>query len=248
MTTALPLFVHFFVSSLGVYPLPPLSPPFPPPSPPPLLLSPLHRRIRRDVHAACGAQRSAADCAKRCLGLDLMLEDAGTDPRILGWVPSLWMTKTLRDCVNPWKFVNGPASAVVVSMMRFGWQVLPGSELGTHNGVRSFASAGHGEWHAVLQDAYDRWTWEYTGDQTPPGSGTGWRPDSHVHHSSLLCSTCARREDTWHGARCSLCSWARCARRIWSGLERFAVDRSFQLALSSAGGLAVAQMLQVRRI
>ena len=57
------------------------------------------------------------------------------------WVPALWMTKTLlaacdrlRGCINPWQLVNGPASAVVASMMRFGWQVLSGMEFGTHMG------------------------------------------------------------------------------------------------------------------
>ena len=51
----------------------------------------------------------------------------------------------LRDSVSPWKFVNVPASEV---MMRFGWQVLSGTEFGTDKGVLSF------------EDAYDRWTWE----------------------------------------------------------------------------------------
>ena len=64
---------------------------------------------------------------RRCLDLDLMLEDAVTDPgsrratsAILmwqcAWGPALWMTKTLlaasvklRDCLHPWKLVNGPA-------------------------------------------------------------------------------------------------------------------------------------------
>ena len=52
------------------------------------------------------------------------------------------------------------ASAVVASTMRFGWQVLSGPGFGTHKGVLRFASVGHGELHAVLQDAYDRWTCE----------------------------------------------------------------------------------------
>ena len=105
----------------------------------------------------------------RCLDLDLMLEDAAAVPGRRG-VPLailMWMTKTLlvasdtlRDCINPWKLVNGLASAVVASMMRFGWQVLSGMEFGTHKGVLSFASVGDGELHAVVQDSYDRWTWE----------------------------------------------------------------------------------------
>ena len=116
----------------------------------------------------------------RCLELDLMHEDAGTDPGRRGatsvilmwqrawverWVPALWMTKKLAgnltqagDCTNPWQLVNGPASAVVASMMRFRWQVLLGTELGTHKGVPILASIGHGELHAVLQDAYDKLT------------------------------------------------------------------------------------------
>ena len=76
-------------------------------------------------------------------------------------VPALWMTKyllaaadRLKDCINPWKLVNGPASAVVASMMRFGWQVPSGTEYGAHKGVLSFASVGHGELHDVLHDAY----------------------------------------------------------------------------------------------
>ena len=32
----------------------------------------------------------------------------------------------VRDCINPWKLVNGPASAVVASVMRVGLQVLSG--------------------------------------------------------------------------------------------------------------------------
>ena len=108
-----------------------------------------------------------------CLEVDLLLEDAGrhrgrraSTSAILmwqcawveRWVPALWMTLTLlaaserlRDCVNPWKLVNGPASAVVASMMR---------SLGRTKGVLSFASVGHGALHAVLQDAHDRRTWE----------------------------------------------------------------------------------------
>ena len=34
----------------------------------------------------------------------------------------------LRDCINPWKLVNGPASTVVA------WVVLSGTVFGTHNG------------------------------------------------------------------------------------------------------------------
>ena len=48
------------------------------------------------------------------------------------------------------KLVIGPASTVVSSVTRFGWQVLSDTELGTHKGVLSFASVGHGELHAVL--------------------------------------------------------------------------------------------------
>ena len=108
-----------------------------------------------------------------CLEEDLLLEDAGSDCGRRGvtsailmwqcawverWVPALWMTKTLlaaserlRDCINPWKLVNGPVSAVVASMMR---------SLGRTKGVLSFASVGHGALRAVLQDAHDRRTWE----------------------------------------------------------------------------------------
>ena len=102
-----------------------------------------------------------------------MLEDAGTDPGRRGatsvilmwqcacvgrWVTALWMTKTLliasvklRDGVNPSKLVNGPASSVLASMMRFRWKVLSGTECGTPKEFLSFASVGHGELHAVLQ-------------------------------------------------------------------------------------------------
>ena len=116
----------------------------------------------------------------RCFDLDLMLKDAGTHCGRRGatsailmwqcawverWVPALWMTKTLLvasdrpKCTNPWKLASA-----VVAMMRFGSQVLSqvlsGTEFGTHKGVLSFASVGNGEPHAVLQDAYDRWTCE----------------------------------------------------------------------------------------
>ena len=99
----------------------------------------------------------------RCLDLDLMLEHARTDPGKRGatsvilvwhcawvdrWVTAPWMTKTLvaasekLSCINPWKLVNCLASAVVASR------------------ALSFASVGYGELHAVLKNAYDRWTWE----------------------------------------------------------------------------------------
>ena len=124
------------------------------------------------------------NCREKTYRFDLILEDAGTDPGSLRfyhgncawverWVPALWMTKTLlaaserlRDCINPWKLVNGPASPFVASMVCFGWHVLSGREFGAHR-VLSFASVGHGELRAVIQDAYDRWTWERVCNRLP---------------------------------------------------------------------------------
>ena len=69
------------------------------------------------------------------------------------WVLALWMTKTLSGSIGEAVgLLSGEwaASAFVASIMRFGWQVLSGTEVGTHKGVLSFASVGHGELHAVL--------------------------------------------------------------------------------------------------
>ena len=95
----------------------------------------------------------------RCLDLNLTLEDGGTDPGSCGATSAvlMWQCAWVERCINSWQLVNGPASAVVASMMRFGWQVLSGTEFGTHKGVLSFATVGHGELDAVLQDAHDRW-------------------------------------------------------------------------------------------
>ena len=46
----------------------------------------------------------------------------------------------------------------------------------THKGVLSFASVGRGELHAVLQDAYDRWTWERACDRIPALTLVGGPP------------------------------------------------------------------------
>ena len=82
----------------------------------------------------------------------------------------------LRDCPRSRKFVNGPASAVVASMLRSGWQNVLGPGFGMHRGVLSFASVGHGELQAVLQDAYDRWTWQRAVTRQTSCTGTGWSP------------------------------------------------------------------------
>ena len=99
-------------------------------------------------------------------------------------------------------------------MMRFRWQVLLGTELGTHKGVPRFASIGHGELRAVLQDAYDKLTSERACDRTRRWP---WLSDGlSLLHSSSPCSTCAHRENTWHGARCNLIANASFVKLLWA--------------------------------
>ena len=162
----------------------------------------------------------------RCLDLDVMLEDAGTDLGRRGatsailvwqcawverWVLALWMTKTLpaasqrrRDCINPCKLVNGLASAVVAGAAAFPLR-------------------------ASSQDAYDRWTWERACNRIPALTRLS------LLHQSSPCSTCARRENTRHGARGSLFSTMRTQNLEWLG--RFSLDRSCQLCLALVGSL-----------
>ena len=99
--------------------------------------------------------------------------------------------------------MSGPASAVVASMMRFGWQVLSGTEFGTHKGAPNFASMGHGELRAVLQDAYDRWTCERASNRLPALALVGGPPLALLHSNSS-CSSCAHR-GTLGTARVAVC-------------------------------------------
>ena len=129
---------------------------------------------------------------------------------------------------HPWKLVNGPASAVVASMMPFGWQVLSGTEFGTHKGVLSFASVGHGELYAVLQDAYDRWTWERACHRIPALALVGGPP--------LTTPLAMQHLRTSARARVGLCCWAMRTQNL-ERLERFSLDRSCQLCQASVGSL-----------
>ena len=69
----------------------------------------------------------------RCLDLDLMLEDGGTDPGRCGATSAIlmwqcaWVERWVPG-INPWQLVKGPASAVVAPMVRVGWQLLSGTE------------------------------------------------------------------------------------------------------------------------
>ena len=134
---------------------------------------------------------------------------------------------TLSVCINPWKLVNGPASAVVASMMRFG------TEFGTHKGGLSFASVGHGDLHAVLQDAYDRWTWERACNRLPALALVGGPPLT----APLELAMQHLRTSGEHLARGP--SWARCARKTWgerNGFSSgFSLDRSCQLRQALVG-------------
>ena len=162
------------------------------------------------------------------------------------------MTKTLlagsvklRDCLDTWKLVNGPASAIVASMMRFEWQVLSGTEFGTYKGVLSFASVGLGESHVVLQDAYDRWTCEVRGDQTP-STGTAGRPASHCT-TQACCAPLAHVGETLGTGRAAVCFLGHDA-HTEPKVAGTVFTRQKLPALSSACGLALAQMLQVPRL
>ena len=186
-----------------------------------------------DVTGMAPAQLNEADrpiifrekTHRRCLDLDHVLEDAGTHPGIRGamsailmwqcawferWVPALVDDETLlaasvklRNCLDPWKSVNAPTSAVVASMMRCGWQVLLGTELGTHKrGIELRICASR----RVARRASRRlrlMDFGACGDQTS-GAGTSAARLS-LHHSSLLCSTCARRE-TLRTERAAVCA------------------------------------------
>ena len=148
-------------------------------------------------------------------------------------VPALWMTKTLladserlRDCINLGELVNGPTSAVVASMVRFGWQVLSGAEFGPHKGVQSFASIGHGEMHVVPQD-YD---------------GSARVTDSR--HCLWLAAASHCSTQAPHAALADI--GERLAQGVFLGtmrtqnlewLERFSMDRSCQLSLTPVGSL-----------
>ena len=112
------------------------------------------------------------------------------------------MTKTLlasvklRDCHLPRKLVDGPAFAVVVSMMRFGWQVFSGTEFGTHKEVLSFASVGA-----------SRRVWQMDlgarGDQNL-GTGPGWRTASHCS-TQACCAALACVGRTPGTGRAAVC-------------------------------------------
>ena len=62
--------------------------------------------------------------------------------------------------------------------MRIG---LSGTEFSTHKGVLSFASVGRGELHAVLQDAYDRWTHGSARCNRIPGTDSGCTAARNSH-------------------------------------------------------------------
>ena len=117
-----------------------------------------------------------------------------------------------------------------------------------YKGVLSFASVGHAELHAVLQDAYDRWTWERV--QQNPVTGSGWRTASH-------CSTQARHAALAHigrtpGTRCfAVCVLGHDAHAklgiVW---KRFSLDRSCQLCQAPVGSPwhRYSQVLRICRV
>ena len=127
--------------------------------------------------------------------------------RVEGEVPALWMTKTLlaasvklRDCPHLWKFVNGPASAVVGSMMRFGWQVSVGHRIWNAKGCLELRIGGSPRFARRAASRLRQVELGTRGDQTP-GTGTGgW--------SASLCTSKAHYAApsyvTWRGAPCSL--------------------------------------------
>ena len=121
----------------------------------------------------------------------------------------------------------------VASVMRFGWRVL------------SFASVGHGELHAMLQDAYDRWTWERASDRLPALALVGGPPLT----APLKLAMQHLRTSGEHPARRALQSVFLGTMRTQSleWWEHFFTGSQLP-ALLSACGLAVAQMLQVPRI
>ena len=51
------------------------------------------------------------------------------------------------------------------------------------------------------------------------GIGSGWRPGPPLSAPLKLAMQCLR--SSGNGARCSLCSWTRCARKTWSGWNGF---------------------------
>ena len=97
-------------------------------------------------------------------------------------------------------------------MMRIGWQVFSGTEFRTHKGVLSFAMVGHRELHAVLQNASNRQAWERAETRLPTLALVGEPLKLAMQHLRTSGEQVAR-------ALFSLCSWARCGRRIWSGLN-----------------------------
>ena len=67
-------------------------------------------------------------------------------------------TGDIEDC--PWKLVDAPASVVVAKMMLFGWQVLSGTEFGTHKRCSEVRICGSRRVACRASSAYDRWTGE----------------------------------------------------------------------------------------
>ena len=119
--------------------------------------------------------------AGRSLTLDLCLAGAGTDPGIkansdplMYWCVALWdkcapRAQTMRSIngaagrlkqrANPWIDIWGPASVVVATMMRIGWEVVSPLEWRTHRGIINIEDTCPRGVEKLAKEAAQNWLW-----------------------------------------------------------------------------------------
>ena len=121
-----------------------------------------------------------------------------------------------------WLFVS-----VYVFVCVFACESVRAKVLKTRRGVSSFTSVGHGESHAVLQDAHGRWTWEHMVTRLLALALVGG-PSLTAPLKLAMQHLRTSGENLARGALQSVFMGTMCTQNLeW--IERFSLDRSCQL-------------------